>query len=86
MSRYNLASEPLAFAENDAVKAFLDIAGSDGLPLVLVDGVTAMTGHYPDRGQLAAWAGVAVSPAAGTGLLDITDTQRLLRRLRLLLT
>ena len=58
VSRYNLASEPLAFADNEAVKAFLHIAGSAGLPLVLVDGVTAMTGRYPDRAQLAAWAGV----------------------------
>ena len=50
--------------QNDAVKAFLHVAGSDGLPLVLVDGVTAMTGRYPDRAQLAAWAGVE-APARG---------------------
>ncbi len=56
--RYNLASEPRVFAENDTVRAFLHLAGSGGLPLVLVDGVTAMTGRYPDRGQLAAWAGI----------------------------
>jgi arsenite-transporting ATPase len=74
VSRYNLASEPLAFAQNEAVKAFLHVAGSDGLPLVLVDGVTAMTGRYPDRGQLAAWAGVQVSAAVGPNLLDRTDT------------
>jgi arsenite-transporting ATPase len=62
--RYNLASEPLAFAGNEAVKGFLQVAGSKGLPLVLVDGVTAMTGGYPDRAQLAEWAGV---PAAAAG-------------------
>lgn len=73
VSRYNLASEPLAFATNEAVKAFLHVAGSDGLPLVLVDGVTAMTGRYPDRGQLAAWAGVEVPTAVGRRLLDIAD-------------
>ncbi|MCI4674556.1 arsenite efflux transporter metallochaperone ArsD [Candidatus Mycolicibacterium alkanivorans] len=73
VSRYNLASEPLAFAQNEAVKAFLHVAGSDGLPLVLVDGVTAMTGRYPDRRQLAAWAGVEMPTPAGR-LLDITDT------------
>jgi hypothetical protein len=71
VSRYNLASEPQAFADTDAVKAFLHIAGSAGLPLVLVDGVTAMTGRYPDRAQLAVWAGVdAPAPA----MLDITAT------------
>lgn len=74
VSRYNMASEPRAFAETDAVRAFLHVAGSDGLPLVLVDGVTAMTGRYPDRAQLAAWAGVAAPGPAGATSLDITGT------------
>ena len=60
IARYNLASEPQAFAANEAVKAFLHVSGSAGLPLVLVDGVTAMTGRYPDRAQLATWAGLEV--------------------------
>ncbi len=76
VSRYNLASEPLAFAQNDAVKAFLDVAGSDGLPLVLVDGITAMTGRYPDRARLAAWAGVEASGPTESTALDITDATR----------
>jgi hypothetical protein len=63
--RYNLASEPLAFAENEAVKGFLQVVGSKGLPLVLVDGVTAMTGGYPDRAQLTKWAGLAAPVAGG---------------------
>ncbi|MCE0487228.1 arsenite efflux transporter metallochaperone ArsD [Ornithinimicrobium sediminis] len=58
--RYNLASEPLEFASHDAVASFLRLAGSAGLPLVLVDGTTVMTGRYPTREQLAAWAGVPV--------------------------
>ncbi len=53
IARFNLASEPLAFAEREPVKAFLQVSGSEGLPLVLVDGVTALTGRYPDRTQLA---------------------------------
>jgi Arsenical resistance operon protein ArsD len=65
VSRYNLASEPLVFAETEAVKGFLQVVGSKGLPLVLVDGVTALTGGYPDRAQLAEWAGVAAPVAAG---------------------
>ena len=81
VARHNLASEPVAFVENDAAKTFLRVAGSAGLPLVLVDGVTVMTGRYPDRAQLAAWAGVespvSVEPTpvpVGTAMLDITDT------------
>jgi len=64
--RYNLASEPLAFAGNEAVKGFLQVVGSKGLPLVLVDGVTAMTGGYPDGAQLTDWAGVAAPAQAGS--------------------
>jgi arsenite-transporting ATPase len=65
VSRYNLASEPLVFAETEVVKGFLQVVGSKGLPLVLVDGVIAMTGGYPDRAQLAEWAGLAAPVAAG---------------------
>lgn len=69
IARYNLASEPQAFAANDSVAAFLRVSGSAGLPLVLVDGVTAMAGRYPDRIQLAIWAGLdTLSPVGTTGL------------------
>ena len=44
------------------------MSGSAGLPLVLVDGVTAMTGRYPDRTQLASWAGLDAAPAGGNGV------------------
>ena len=74
VSRYNLASEPLAFATNHAVQTFVQVAGSDGLPLVLVDGVTAMTGRYPDRAQLVAWSGVKAPVSTGPAMLPITET------------
>lgn len=66
--RYNLASEPTAFTGQPAVVQFLRVSGSEGLPLVLVDGVVAMTGRYPDRDQLARWAGRAPVPAGRTEL------------------
>ncbi|MGV9743469.1 arsenite efflux transporter metallochaperone ArsD [Rhodococcus zopfii] len=77
IARFNLANEPLAFAEREPVKAFLRLSGSEGLPLVLVDGVTAVTGRYPDRAQLATWAGIAPEPAAapaGIQMLGLTDS------------
>ncbi|RZL84288.1 MAG: arsenite efflux transporter metallochaperone ArsD [Rhodococcus sp. (in: high G+C Gram-positive bacteria)] len=78
IARFNLASEPLAFAEREPVTAFLQVSGSEGLPLVLVDGVTAITGRYPDRTQLAKWAGLTEAPAAaapaGIQMLGLTDT------------
>ena len=76
--RYNLAGEPGAFAEYDVVRRFLQVAGSGGLPLVLVDGVTVMTGAYPNRERLADWAGLEVpaAPAMPVGgrMLDLAGT------------
>jgi len=72
IARYNLASEPQAFATNEAAKAFMHVSGSAGLPLVLVDGVTAMTGRYPDRAQLANWAGLQEGAVPAGAELDIT--------------
>ena len=67
--------------KSSLVKAAHAEAVAQGLPLVLVDGVTAMTGRYPTRDQLASWAGLtapvdtpATAPAAGAGLLTLTDT------------
>ncbi len=65
VDRHNLANDPLAFANNDTVKQFLQLSGSAGLPLVLVDGVTALTGSYPDRAQLARWAGITATTEPG---------------------
>lgn len=61
IARHNLANEPMVFAEDPQVKAFLQVAGSEGLPLTTVDGVTVLTGSYPSREQLLQFAGV---PAA----------------------
>lgn len=76
IARFNLASEPMAFAQRDSVAAFLKLSGSEGLPLVLVDGVTAVTGRYPGRAQLAKWAGIDTPVAAPTGItmLGLTET------------
>lgn len=61
IERRNLANDPLAFAQDDAVNAFLKLAGSGGLPLTLVDGITVMTGSYPTREQLMQYAGAVDS-------------------------
>ena len=59
--RFNLAQQPLAFAENPTVKAFLVRSGQEGLPLILVDGEVALAGRYPSRAELARWAGLATA-------------------------
>lgn len=63
IERFNLAREPMAFAENVTVRAFLERSGQEALPLILLDGEVALAGRYPDRAQLARWTGIA-APAA----------------------
>ena len=56
IERFNLAQQPLTFAENAVVKGFLERSGADALPLILVDGEVALAGRYPNRAELARWA------------------------------
>ena len=60
IERFNLAQQPMAFADNYTVKAFLERSGAEALPLILVDGEVALAGRYPNRNELARWTGVAV--------------------------
>jgi hypothetical protein len=53
IERFNLAQQPMAFAENAVVKGFLERSGAEALPLILVDGEVALAGRYPTRTELA---------------------------------
>lgn len=53
IERFNLAQQPLAFAENDIVKAFLVRSGAEALPVTLLNGEIALAGRYPTRAELA---------------------------------
>jgi len=64
IARHNLANDPLAFASQDSVRSFLEVVGSEGLPLTAVDGVTVLTGAYPTRDQLLRYAGLTQGPVA----------------------
>lgn len=65
IERFNLAQQPLAFAENALVKKFLERSGHEALPLTLVDGEIALAGRYPQRSELGRWVGIAeTQPAA----------------------
>jgi hypothetical protein len=63
IERFNLAQQPMAFAENPTVKGFLERSGAEALPLILVDGEVALAGRYPNRAELSRWSGVAEAPA-----------------------
>lgn len=57
IERFNLAQQPLLFANNPTVKKFLELSGHNALPLTLVGGDIALTGAYPSRADLSRWAG-----------------------------
>lgn len=59
IERFNLAQQPLVFAENPTVRKFLERSGQDALPLILVNGEVALAGRYPQRAELARWAAIA---------------------------
>lgn len=64
IERHNLAVDPMAFASDETVRSFLQVAGSEGLPLTLVNGVTVATGTYLSRARLATLAGLEVGSDA----------------------
>ncbi len=66
IERFNLTQQPLAFADNVTVKNFLERSGQEALPLILVDGEIALAGRYPNRAELARWAGVKEAAEAVT--------------------
>jgi len=61
IERFNLAQQPMAFAENPLVKGYLERSGAEALPLILVDGEVALAGRYPTRAELARWAAIPMT-------------------------
>lgn len=67
IERFNLAQQPMAFADNAAVKGLLERSGEAALPITLVDGEVAFAGRYPTRDDLARWLGTAVAAPEAPG-------------------
>ena len=61
VQRYNLGTEPQAFAANPLVLKEME-AGMDRLPIIAVDGHIVSTGVHLSRDQLAAKLGLAAKP------------------------
>ncbi len=59
VKRINISNEPMEFATNPKIKAVLESDGVDGLPVILINGDVSSQGRFPDRAELAGWAGVA---------------------------
>ena len=63
IERFNLAQQPMVFAENTAVRSALERSGEAALPLIVVDGVVALQGRYPVRDELMQWLGLHDEPS-----------------------
>ncbi len=74
IARHNLANDPMAFATDPTVKAFLQVAGSAGLPLTTVNGVTVVTGEYPSRADLERYAGITPAPTTSSPLTLLNES------------
>jgi hypothetical protein len=66
VERYNLAQEPIAFAQNPKVRAILEKDGVEALPLVFVDGELEIQGHYPESEERSALVKLAREAEAKT--------------------
>ena len=69
VKRINLSQEPGLFAENEIVKSVLEKSGVEGLPVIIAGDAMKSTGQYPNRNELAQWAGFTpdqVTSATGT--------------------
>jgi AhpD family alkylhydroperoxidase len=64
VERFNLTQTPVAFAENDLVRAALTEKGEAVLPLIVVDGKVAVSGTYPTREELASLLALSEVPAS----------------------
>ncbi len=69
VQRYNLAQQPQAFIENKAIHHLLSTAGTDCLPVVVVDGEIVSQTVYPSREELIGW----VTGAPAKKLLPVSN-------------
>lgn len=81
VERYNLAQDTAAFTHNPTVKKFLNSTGTACLPLLLLDGQVILSGVYPNREDLARYAGVQYEPGPAltprpSGLVGIGLSKR----------
>jgi SAM-dependent methyltransferase len=63
VERFNLAQQPQAFIDNKSIHQLLSTAGTDCLPVVMVDGEIVSQTNYPSREDFSAWVnGTAAKP------------------------
>lgn len=58
VERYNLSQQPDAFASNKILQESMETDGTDCLPMILANGTIVAKGRYPEREDLARFAGL----------------------------
>lgn len=66
IERQNLGQQPMAFANNPAVKAALEKEGTKALPLIFLDGEVYMKGRYPTHDERPAFFRAALGQEEAT--------------------
>lgn len=61
VDRFNLNSAPMEFITDQAINAYINEKGAEGLPAVMVDGEIVITGRYPTNEEF-------------TNLLDLPES------------
>lgn len=64
IERYNLGKQPMAFAQNPAVKALLETEGGEALPVIFWDGEVRLKGRYPSKAERPDWIRAAMENQA----------------------
>ncbi len=79
IKRFNLGQEPEAFKSNSQVLARLRQAGTEALPIILVNGEVVSEGGYPNRAALMQWSGLNQTngPSSHTGKTDTAQPETL---------
>lgn len=72
--RYNLSSNPAAFAGQESVKNALEEEGNECLPLVLVNGYIVSRGTYPSREGLMTFLDISANETCTPFRAKISDT------------
>ncbi|MCW2255686.1 hypothetical protein M2263_001777 [Providencia alcalifaciens] len=68
--RFNLAQEPMAFVNNTKAKTFLETAGAESLPLLILDGEIVLTGRYSQQQLIPLQNGI-IKPIFASAVSDL---------------
>ena len=76
VQRYNLGQEPERFRDNPEILKRLQDAGSEILPIIVINGEILSEGGYPDREQLEAMIAAGGNQGSGPEAEQTSDSEK----------